>query len=85
MYHTIHKLVSLKQFSLECFSSYSFEDINTSSIQTALELEKLSLCLLEVSGQLHAPAALPPGEEDAGTQQIGGWLGPRADLDEMEK
>jgi hypothetical protein len=30
---------------------------------------------LEVSGQLHAPAALPPG-----TNWIGGWVGPRAGL-----
>jgi hypothetical protein len=32
---------------------------------------------MEVSGQLHAPAALPPG--------IGGWVGPRAGLDAVLK
>jgi hypothetical protein len=38
---------------------------------------------MEVSGQLHAPAALPPGEE--GTHWIGGWVGPRAVLDAVVK
>jgi hypothetical protein len=38
-----------------------------------------------VSGQLHAPAALPPGKGSPGTHWIGGWLGPRAGLDDMEK
>jgi hypothetical protein len=33
-----------------------------------------------VGGQLHAPAALPPGKRP-GTHCIGGWLGPRAGLD----
>jgi hypothetical protein len=33
----------------------------------------------EMIGQLHAPAALHPG-----THWIGGWLGPRAGLDNME-
>jgi hypothetical protein len=32
---------------------------------------------MEVSGQLHAPAALPQG--------IGGWMGPRAILDMVVK
>jgi hypothetical protein len=27
-----------------------------------------------VSGQLHAPAALPPGKEPPGTYWIGGWV-----------
>jgi hypothetical protein len=40
---------------------------------------------MEVSGQLHAPAALPPGERAPGTPCIGGWVGPRAGLDDMEK
>jgi hypothetical protein len=38
-----------------------------------------------MSGQLHAPAALPPGERATGTSWIGGWVGPRAGLDDMEK
>jgi hypothetical protein len=33
-----------------------------------------------MSGQLHAPAALPPG-----THFIGGWVDPRDGLDDMEK
>jgi hypothetical protein len=33
-----------------------------------------------MGGQLHAPAALPPGKRP-GTHYIGGWVGPRADLD----
>ena len=37
-----------------------------------------------VGGQLHAPAALPPGKRP-GTHFIGGWVGPRADLDGCEK
>ena len=35
---------------------------------------------MRVSGQLHAPAALPPGKRP-GTHCIGGWVGPRAGLD----
>jgi hypothetical protein len=37
-----------------------------------------------VGGQLHAPAALPPGNRP-GTHCIGGWVGPRAGLDGCEK
>jgi hypothetical protein len=33
-----------------------------------------------MSGQLHAPAALPPG-----IHWIGGWMGPRTGLDDVEK
>jgi hypothetical protein len=40
---------------------------------------------MEVSGQFHAPAALPPGESAPGTHWIGGWVGPRADVDAVEK
>jgi hypothetical protein len=40
---------------------------------------------MEVSGQLHAPAALPPRERAPGTQWIGGWVGPRAVLDTVMK
>jgi hypothetical protein len=39
---------------------------------------------LEVSGQLHVPAALPPGKSP-GTHFIGGWVDPRVGLDYMEK
>jgi hypothetical protein len=39
---------------------------------------------MEVSGQLHAPATLPPGRA-LGTHWIGGWVGPRAILDEVVK
>jgi hypothetical protein len=37
-----------------------------------------------VSGQLHAPAALPPGKS-SGTRFIGGCVDLRAGLDDMEK
>jgi hypothetical protein len=40
---------------------------------------------MEVSGQLHAPATLLPGKEPPGTHWIGGWVGPRAGLDMVEK
>jgi hypothetical protein len=40
---------------------------------------------MDVSGQLHAPAALPPGKEHSGTHWIGGWVGPRAILDAVVK
>jgi hypothetical protein len=33
-----------------------------------------------VGGQIHAPAALPPGKRPV-THCTGGWVGPRADLD----
>jgi hypothetical protein len=39
---------------------------------------------MEVSGQLHAPAALPPGKSP-GTHFIGGWVEPREGLENMEK
>jgi hypothetical protein len=40
---------------------------------------------MKVSGQLHAPAALPPRERASGTHWIGGWVGPRAVLDAVVK
>jgi hypothetical protein len=39
---------------------------------------------MEVSGQLHAPAALPK-ERAPFAHCIGGWVGPRAGLDAVEK
>lgn len=39
---------------------------------------------MEVSGQLHTLAALPPGK-DHGTHWIGGPMGPKAGLDVLEK
>jgi hypothetical protein len=42
-----------------------------------------------VSGQLHAPAALPPppstGERAPGIFWIGGWVDPRAGVEDVEK
>jgi hypothetical protein len=40
---------------------------------------------MDVSGQLHAPAALHPGERVPGIHWIGGWVGPRAGLDAVTK
>jgi hypothetical protein len=40
---------------------------------------------MEVSGELHAPAALLPGKEPPNTHWIGGWVGPRAILDAVVK
>jgi hypothetical protein len=39
---------------------------------------------MEVSGQLHVPAALPP-ETKPGTHRIGGWVVPRAGLGSVAK
>ena len=39
---------------------------------------------MEVSGQLYALATLPPWQ-NLGTHWIGGWVGPRASLDVLEK
>jgi hypothetical protein len=36
------------------------------------------------SGRLHAPAVLPPVERCNGAYLIGGWVDPRAGLDDME-
>ena len=45
----------------------------------------LNLCtILEVSGQQHAPAALPPEKKNPGPRRRG-WVGPRAGLDYFEK
>jgi hypothetical protein len=35
---------------------------------------------MEMSGQFHSPAALPPGKA-SGTHWVRGWVGPRAVLD----
>jgi hypothetical protein len=40
---------------------------------------------MEVSGQFHAPAALPPGKEPPGTHLLGGLVGPRAVLNAVVK
>jgi hypothetical protein len=40
---------------------------------------------MEMSGQLHAPAALNPGIESPDTYWIRGWMGPRDGLDYVEK
>jgi hypothetical protein len=40
---------------------------------------------MEVSGHLHATAALPPGESAPGTHWVGRWVDPRAGLDDVEK
>jgi hypothetical protein len=40
---------------------------------------------MEVSGQLHAPAALPPGERAPGTHWIRCWVSPRVGLDVVEE
>jgi hypothetical protein len=39
---------------------------------------------MEVSGQLHAPTALPPGK-NPNTHWIGDWVSPRAGLETMVK
>jgi hypothetical protein len=38
-----------------------------------------------MSGQLHAPPALPPGKGPLGTHWLGGWVGPRPSLDMVVK
>jgi hypothetical protein len=40
---------------------------------------------MELSGQLHAPAALTPKERAPGNHWIGGWVGTRAVLDAVVK
>jgi hypothetical protein len=40
---------------------------------------------MEVSGQLHALAALPPGKDPPLTHWIGGWVGTRAVTDAVVK
>jgi hypothetical protein len=39
---------------------------------------------MEAGGQLHSPAALLP-EKNARTHSVGGYVGPRAPLDVLEK
>jgi hypothetical protein len=41
--------------------------------------------MLGVSGQLHAPVALRPGERAPCTHWIGDWVGSRAGVDDVEK
>jgi hypothetical protein len=40
---------------------------------------------MQMNGQLYTPAALPLGKEPAGIHWIGGWVGPTAGLDTVEK
>jgi hypothetical protein len=40
---------------------------------------------MEVSGQLHAPAAFTPTGRAPGTHWIGDWVGPKAILDAVVK
>jgi hypothetical protein len=40
---------------------------------------------MEMSGQIHAPAAIPPGKRAPGTHWIGGWVGPGAGLDAVAR
>jgi hypothetical protein len=40
---------------------------------------------MDVSGQLHPPAALTSGKEPPGTHWIGGWVSSRAGLDMVSK
>jgi hypothetical protein len=40
---------------------------------------------MQVSGQRHASAALPPGKEPLVPIEEGGWVGPRAVLDTVVK
>jgi hypothetical protein len=40
---------------------------------------------MEVSGQLHAPAALSSGKDPRYLLDRGGWVGPRAVLDTVVK
>jgi hypothetical protein len=39
---------------------------------------------MEVSGQFHGPAVLPPGKGAPGTHWLGGWVDTRGDLDDAE-
>ena len=39
---------------------------------------------MEVGGQRHAPSALPP-DERYGVHCTGSWIGPREDLEVLEK
>jgi hypothetical protein len=40
---------------------------------------------MEMTGQLHAPAAFNTGERAPDTHWLGGWVGPRAGLDMVSK
>jgi hypothetical protein len=44
-----------------------------------------TLALVEVSGQLHAPALYTQGKRTPCTHWIGGWVDPRADLGIVEE
>jgi hypothetical protein len=40
---------------------------------------------MEVNGKLHAPVVLTLGKNPAGANYTGGWVGPRAGLDDVEQ
>jgi hypothetical protein len=45
----------------------------------------LSSTLVELKGRLHAPAALPSVKKAPGTHLMGGWVGLRVGLDDVER
>jgi hypothetical protein len=53
-------------------------------LQIPVSLFFASKCM-EISGQLHAPALIPPWERAPGTHWIGGGAGPTAGLNTTEK
>jgi hypothetical protein len=40
---------------------------------------------MEISGRHHASATLPPGKDPPGTHWVGGWVGPTASLNAVER
>jgi hypothetical protein len=40
---------------------------------------------MESNGQLHAPATSSSGKEPPGTHWVGGWVGPRVGVHDVEK
>jgi hypothetical protein len=38
-----------------------------------------------MSGQFHDPVALPPGKRAPGSHCVGGWVDPRACLDDVKR
>jgi len=48
-------------------------------------VEFLTSALDEGEGSISCPGRFTPGERAFGTHRIGGWVGPRADLDAMGK
>jgi hypothetical protein len=62
---------------------YAMKTYEGVHVQTHVSL--FAALVERVCGQIHAPAALPPGVRAPDTHWIGGWVDPIAGMDDTKK